>query len=68
MGNTTYQDSANSSKTYLCFTVNGKPDRLHTLDLKVISPLFSTELNINMGLIKLILANYLDFKIRISDN
>ena len=30
---------------------------LHTLNLKVISPLFSTELNINMGLIKLILAN-----------
>ena len=29
---------------------------LHTLDLKVISSLFSTELNINMGLIKLILA------------
>ena len=27
------------------------------LDLKVISPLFSTELNINMEVIKLILAN-----------
>ena len=52
-----YQDSANSSKTYLYFTVNGKPDRLHTLDLKVIFPLFSTELNINMSLIKLMLSN-----------
>ena len=48
-----YQDSTNSLKTYLYFANQA----LHTFDLKVISPLFSTELKVNMGLIKLILAN-----------
>ena len=41
-------------------STNRASQALHTLDLKVISPLFSTELNINMGLmglIKLKLAN-----------
>ena len=51
-----YQHSTKFSKTYLHFTVKANK-ALHTSDLKLISPLFSTELNINMGLIKLILAN-----------
>ena len=43
-------------KPYLYFTVKGKPSFTH-VRFEVISPSFSTELNINMGLIKLILAN-----------
>ena len=38
-------------------STNMASQALHTFDLKVISPLFSTELSINMRLIKLILAN-----------
>ena len=38
-------------------STNRASQALHTLDLKVIPPLFSTELNLNMGLIKLILAS-----------
>ena len=50
-----YQHSTKCLKTYLYFTVKLRANQaLHTLDLKVIPPLFSTELNINMGLIKLI--------------
>ena len=44
-------------KTLFVLHCNGLNQALHTVDLKVISPLFSTELNINMSLIKLILAN-----------
>ena len=55
-----YQHSTKCLKTYLYFTVKLRANQaLHKLDLKVIPPLFSTELNINMGLIKLILANQL---------
>ena len=41
-------------------STNMASQALHTFDLKVISPLFSTELNINMGLIKLINQKNLD--------
>ena len=51
-----YQLSSKCSKPYLYFTVRDTPSFTHGR-FESHSPLFSTELDINMGLIKLILAN-----------
>ena len=59
MGSTTHHTTniRPNVQNPICTSLKGTNQALHTLDLKVISPLFSTELNINMGSIKLILAN-----------